>query len=153
MKPPTLILALAALCVLVGLVVGALRVGPRRRVAIVWWQPPLILGLGISGVALSFAPDLGSVWTLMVATPIGWLFVTGILSGVIGCSLTFGGDDGCRALQSMVGAWRRGGRRPLQQMVGRLPTRFVFARCRYGTPRTRSLLHMALRAGDQPLNL
>ncbi len=104
MKPLTLILMLAALCVLLGLAVGALRVGARRRVAIVWWQPPLILGLGISGVALSFAPDLGSVWTVMVATPIGWLFVTGILSGVIGCSLTFGGDAGrLRNLALFVG--------------------------------------------------
>ncbi len=94
MKPPTLILALGALCVLVGLVVGALRVGPRRPVAVLWWLSPLILGLGIPGVTLSLAPDLASVWTVIFATPIGWLFVTGMLSGILVCRLTFAGDTG-----------------------------------------------------------
>jgi len=94
MKPLTLIPALAALCVLLGLVVGALRVGPRRPVAILWWLSPLILGLGIPGVTLSLAPDLASVWTVIFATPIGWLFVTGLLSGILVCTLTFAGDAG-----------------------------------------------------------
>src|SRR5438552_1795523 len=94
MKPLTLIPALAALCVLLGVVVGALRVGARRRVAILWWLSPLILGFGIPGVTVSLAPDLASVWTVIFATPIGWLFVTGQLSGILVCTLTFAGDAG-----------------------------------------------------------